>query len=108
MMTLNKDEKESFYRAQNKTKRIRNFYLHLILYFIGIALIAYNFYIMSGPYTSIITGVNITTIVLWSIVIIVHGWSVFKGQLFFKKSWEDRKVEQFLKEEKEEETTMWE
>lgn len=107
-MTTPKDEKALFYKAQDKVKRIRIFYLHLVLYLIVVALIAYNFYIISGPYTKIITGVNIITIVLWTIVIIIHGWVVFKGRLFFKKSWEDKKIEQYLKDKKEEETTRWE
>ena len=62
----------------------------------------------AGAYTSIITGLNISTLVFWTIFIIVHAWSVFKGRLFFKKSWEDRKIEDFLKEKNNEESTFWE
>jgi hypothetical protein len=107
-MKLNKDEQQLLVNAQRKVRRIQIFYLHLVFYFICVALIFYNFYIMVGPYTQIITGINVSTLVLWTLVVIIHAWIVFKGRLIFKKSWEDRKIEAFLNEEKEEETKRWE
>lgn len=108
-MKLNKNDDELFIKAQKKVRRLQIFYLHLVLYLIVVALISYNFYIMeAGAYTSIITGVNVTTLVLWTVVICVHAWSVFKGRLFFKKSWEDKKIEDYIKTKEKEETTFWE
>lgn len=105
-MKSNKDEKQLFENAKKKVKRVKFFYLHLAFYIIGIALMLYNFYIMEGPYTSIITGLNISTIVLWSIFISIHAWNVFKGKLLFKKSWEDRKIEEYLGDKEEQQ--RWE
>ncbi|MEH6535783.1 MAG: 2TM domain-containing protein [Psychroserpens sp.] len=107
-MKLNKDEDIRFVNAKNKVKRIKSFYLHLALYIIVTALLLYNFYIIKGPYTDVITGLNITIMVFWTIIIIIHALSAFKGRLFFKKSWEDRKTEEFIKDKEEEETTLWE
>ena len=109
-MKLDKDEEKRFVNAKNKVQRIKNFYLHLVLYIIVIALLLYNFYIIEGPYTSVITGLNISIMVFWTVFISIHAWSVFKGKLLFKKSWEDKKIEKFLKEKEKEnvETTFWE
>jgi uncharacterized membrane protein (DUF485 family) len=107
-MKLNKDQDNRFINAKNKVQKIKIFYLHLVLYFIVVALISYNFYIIEGPYTSIITGLNVSVLVLWTVFISIHAWSVFKGRLFFTKRWEDRKTEEFLKEKEKVETTFWE
>ena len=102
------DEKQLYLNAERKVRRIQIFYLHLFLFIIGVSLIIYNFYIMEGPYTQAITGLNISTLVFWTVVICIHAWSVFKGRLMFKKSWEDKKIEEILQKDKEVETTHWE
>ena len=107
-MELNKDEEKRLANAKKKVKRIKGFYFHIALYLIVIVLLLYNFYIMEGPYTNEITGLNIAIMVFWTIFIILQGITVFKGRLFFNKRWEDRKTEEYLKEKEEEETTLWE
>ena len=107
-MELNKNEDKRYEDAKNKVKRIKMFYLHMAFYIIVIALLLYNLYIVQGPYTSVITGLNISIMVLWTLFICVHAWSVFKGRLLFKKSWEDRKTEEYLKDKEDVETTFWE
>jgi len=107
-MKVNKDEDQRFAKAKDKVQKIKMFYLHLVFYFIVVALILYNLYIIEGPYTSTITGVNVSTLVLWSVFISIHAWTVFKGRFVFKKSWEDRKTEEYLKKEEIVETTFWE
>ncbi|WP_296386428.1 2TM domain-containing protein [Winogradskyella sp.] len=108
-MKINKDEKQLFLNAEKKVKRIKMFYLHLVFYIIGVALISYNFYIIEeGEYTNNINALNTSTLVLWTVIIVIHAWTVFKGRIIFKKSWEDKKMEKFLDEDKESETKMWE
>lgn len=106
-MKLNEEERKRYIEAKKKVRRIQIFYLHLVLYIIVVALILFNLYIIEGPYTNVITGLNISTIVFWTIFIFIHGWSVFKGKLFFSKRWEDKKIEQILKDKNKEET-FWE
>ncbi|WP_299224642.1 2TM domain-containing protein [uncultured Psychroserpens sp.] len=106
-MELDKDEQKQYLKAKAQVHRIRIFYLHLILYSIVVALISYNFYILQeGLYTSNITALNVSVLVLWTAFIVIHGWKVFKGRLLFKKSWEDKKIKTFLEEDQE--TTFWE
>lgn len=107
-MELNKDEKERFLKAKDKVRKIKIFYLHLVLYVIVVALISYNFYILEGPYKDNITAVNMSTLVFWTVFIVIHGMGVFKGRFLFKKSWEDKKIEEILNKKNKEETTFWE
>ena len=108
-MKKNIDKKQLFMKAQKSVKRLWIFYIHLAGYIISVALILYNFYIIEeGPYKNNIISLNLSILVAWSVFIIIHGLNVFKGRQIFKKSWEDRKTEEFLKKEKEVETTRWE
>ncbi|WP_460219664.1 2TM domain-containing protein [Psychroserpens sp. MEBiC05023] len=108
-MKLSQDEKRHL-KAKDRVHKIKIFYIHLVFYVIVVALISYNFYIIEeGPYTNNITALNVSVLVLWTLFIIIHGWSVFKGRFLFKKSWEDKKIEKLLHEEEEVvETTFWE
>lgn len=108
-MEANKVEEKRLIKAQNNLRKLKIFYIHLAFYIIVVALISLNFYVMEeGPYTSNITALNIVVLVLWTLFISIHAWSVFRGNLFFKKSWEDKKIEKILKDKDKEETTIWE
>ncbi|MBF8149424.1 2TM domain-containing protein [Winogradskyella sp. F6397] len=104
---MTNEEKQQLIRAKNKVRRIKLFYIHLACYLIAVALLLYNLYIVAGPYKNNIISLNLSVIVAWTVFIIIHGLNVFKNKKLFKKSWEDRKTEEFLKN-KEKETTFWE
>ncbi len=107
-MKIKKEDKELFIKAQIKVRRIRMFYLHFALYIIVVALLMYNFYIVAGPYKNNIISLNLSVLVAWTVFIIVHGLTVFKGKQIFNKSWEDKKIKKFLNEEEDVERTFWE
>ncbi|WP_178987900.1 2TM domain-containing protein [Winogradskyella schleiferi] len=101
------DERQCLENAKKKVRRLRLFYIHLAAYFVFVALLLYNLYIVSGPYKDNIISLNLSIIGVWTVIIIVHGFKIFNEKRMFKKSWEDKKVEKFLKE-KDEKTTFWE
>ncbi len=101
---FNRDK--SYLKAKKKVRQIKIFYLHLAGYAIGVGLLIWNIYIASGPYANFFTWFNTIFIIAWSIFIIIHGWSTFKGRLFFKEKWQEKKMEEFMKEHNE--TKMWE
>lgn len=107
-MSLNKEQEKQLENVKNQVKKIKIFYLHLALYIIVVALIALNFYVMQGPYTRVITGLNISVLVFWTVFISIHAWRVFKGKILFRKSWEDRKIEEIINKKEDVETTFWE
>ena len=103
------NEKESLLRAKKKVRQIQIFYIHLVGYLIVVGLLLYNFYIMEeGPHTKAIVWINTSTMIGWTIFIIIHWWRVFKGRFLFKKEWEDRKIKEYLNKDTKEEKTMWE
>jgi hypothetical protein len=103
------DEEQLFIKAQQRVRMLWIFYIHLAAYIISVALILYNFYIIEeGPYKNNIISLNLSILVAWTVFIIIHGLNVFKEKKIFKKSWEDRKTEEFLKEKDELKTTFWE
>ncbi|MBU2920853.1 2TM domain-containing protein [Winogradskyella psychrotolerans] len=104
---MNNQDKERLRKAKAKVRRIKIFYIHLAGYVVGVALLLYNLYIVSGPYTNSIISLNLSILVAWTVFIVIHGLNVFKARGIFNKRWEDRKTEKFLKE-KDEQTTFWE
>lgn len=108
-MTKQQNHKKRLVEAKKQVRKLQLFYIHLALYIIIVGLILFNFYIMEdGSHTKAIVWINTTTLIGWTIIIGIHWYRVFKGKLLFKKSWEDRKLKEYLKEDIEEEKTMWE
>ena len=106
---MKSNEKQNVINAKRRLRNLKVFYIHLIGYLVLVALLAYNLYIIEdGPYTDSIIWLNLTTIVVWTIFIALHGLNVFRGRLFFKKSWEDKKTETYIKKDQENKTTFWE
>ncbi|MBV7267889.1 2TM domain-containing protein [Winogradskyella luteola] len=107
-MELNNNQKQLLIYAKSKVRKLQVFYLHLVLYTIILGLLLYNLYVIEeGEYKIAIIWLNLSTIATWSIFIAIHAWSVFKGRLLFKKSWEDRKIKEFIKVEATEKK-LWE
>jgi 2TM domain len=103
------NHKERLASAKKQVRRIQIFYIHLAGYIVVAALILLNFYVMDeGPHTKAVVWINTSTLVGWTIFIGIHWYRVFRGRFLFKKSWEDRKIKEYLKEDSGEETTMWE
>tara|TARA_R110002049_G_scaffold295640_1_gene483120 strand:- start:38 stop:355 length:318 start_codon:yes stop_codon:yes gene_type:complete len=105
---MKSSEEQQFENAKNRIRKIWWFYVHLAGYIVFSSLLIYNLYIVEGPYKNNIISLNLSILVGWTVIIIVHGLTVFKGNKIFKKRWEDKKTEEFLKEKNKEETTFWE
>jgi hypothetical protein len=107
--TMNKTSKEQYLiEAKKSAKRHMIFYVHLVGYFIVVALLLYNLYIVEGPYKNNIISLNLSVLVAWTVFIILHGLAIFKGRKIFKASWEEKKIEEFLNEDDEVEMKLWE
>lgn len=108
-MKPNQDEEQRLIRAKNKVKQVQIFYLHLLLYFVVVGLLVWNFFILEeGPYKSNIITLNLSVLVGWTVAILLHAVIVFKGKKLFNKRWEDKKINEFLKDKTKEESTIWE
>jgi len=104
-METEKVLKEDFARAKEKVRHIKIFYIHLVGYIILVLLLSYNLFIIdeNNKYADFFTWFNSIIMIAWTIFIILHGRFALKGKQFFKKSWEDRKLKEYM----EKEETKW-
>jgi len=113
-MKKKKDTNENYINAKNKVRDIKVFYIHLLGYIIVVVLLLWNLYVLEkdNKYAEFFTLFNSIIMLAWTIFIAMHAWNVFKGKLFFNKSWEDRKMIEYIEKEElkeeEKETTIWE
>ena len=106
---MNAEKKQRYESARKRLRNIQIFYIHLAGYLVLVAAILYNFYVIEeGPYKSTITALNLSVLVGWTVFIILHAWRVFREKKFFKKEWEERKIKEYLQDQEDLETTMWE
>lgn len=106
-MESKEEEKQRLLRAKKKVRQLKIFYIHLAGYLIAAGLILYNLYIVAGPYKNNIISLNLSILVVWTVLLILHAWRTYKEKKVFKESWENQKIKRFLGEN-DEETKMWE
>lgn len=104
-MSAEKNTEKDYLKAKKKVYHLKVFYIHLVGYFIVVALLLYNLHIMEGPHVDFFFWFDIIILVGWTVFIIIHGWHVFKGRIVFKKEWETRKMKEYLNKEN---TKRWE
>ena len=100
-MEIIETEVDRFRKAKKKVDEIRGFYISLIVYILVIAFLAF---------------INLTTtphylwflwpLLGWGIGILFHAMKVFNYLPFLGKDWENKKMKEFLEQEKQN-TTKW-
>jgi len=95
MKDYNEFEEIKYHKAKKKAKEIRAFYFQLTAFCIVIPVLIY---------------INLTyvpefhwfwfSIIGWGTGVIMHGMEVFDLNPFLGKNWEERKLQQFIEEEK--------
>lgn len=108
-MKTPQEQKDSYLKAKEKVRNLKLFYMHLVGYFILVILLLYNLYIIdeNNKYAEFFTWFNTIIIIAWTIFIALHAWNVFKGRLFFKESWEDKKLKEYM-DNNNKNTNLWE
>ncbi len=102
-------EMESFIRARKKVERIKDYYAHVILFFLGSGLIlslkdSALLWIESkgikDPEALTWFEWNIILIpIIWGFIVLVSAFFVFKGRSNYFKRWEERQIRKFMEEE---------
>lgn len=99
------DEK-GYLSAQKRVKKVKGFYMNLFWYLIvNIIWIIVIIYLNEAEsffqYGFWGRGYGVVVnMVFWGIGLFVHWFVVFGRHLIFSKRWEDRKVEEFMKKDK--------
>ena len=98
-MSNQEDFQKQYLEAKKKVYNVKVFYIHLVGYFVVVALLLYNLYVMEGPHKDFFFWFDIIILLGWTAFISIHGWHVFKGRILFKKEWEQRKIQEYLEKE---------
>lgn len=91
-----KTEKMKYENAKKRAKNIRSFYINLMCYCIIIPIVIY----VNLKYVPEIQWFWFTMIG-WGTGILAHGMEAFQVNSLFSKSWEERKLKQFIEEERQ-------
>lgn len=87
-----------YLRAKKKAREIRDFYINISLFCLFIPIIiAINLYYVPDFHWFWFS------ILGWGTGVTVHGLTVFGLSPLFGKNWEERKIQQFMNEEKQKE-----
>ena len=94
MKTLGSNNSNSYERALARVTAIKGFYTHLAIYCIFVCVFIYiNLMSTSFPWA-------IFPIVGWGIGVLGHASEAFDYNIFFGKSWEQRKIKELMYEER--------
>ena len=91
-------------RAKNKVEKLKRFYSHLIIYLvINILITCLKLYETIGNWEAfkeeLFSFGTFSTWTIWGIVLAIHAFSVFGINAILGYDWEERKIEQFMKED---------
>lgn len=88
---------QRYIAARKKLQNLKVFYIHLAGYIVLVALLVYNLIIIEeNQYKESIIWLNCTTIIVWGIFLSTHAWRTFKGRIWFKKDWENKKMNEYM------------
>ncbi|WP_298518374.1 2TM domain-containing protein [uncultured Kordia sp.] len=101
-----REKTERYMRAQKKVENIRGFYVHLLVYlcinlFISIKKISRN---LDNGETFNEAFFDVGTFVVWlawGIGLAFHAFNVFVKDGKLGRSWEERKIKEYMEEEKQ-------
>lgn len=90
--------------AQNRVKKIKGFYTHLIVY------VVINTIILVANYQELPAGESLrlphfSVFFFWGIGLVAHALSVFLPTFLLGKNWEQRKIQQLMERDK---NNQWE
>jgi hypothetical protein len=95
-------EELKYQEAQKQVQKIKNFYIHLIVFIIV------NIYVIIKKTQNIDEGETIwhafKLAFFWGIGLVFHGMRTFDFIPIFGKDWEERKVKEIMDKEKEQQS----
>jgi hypothetical protein len=93
-------EEAKYYEATKRVKKIKGFYTHALVYVvINIGIVIINIKNLN-PGESYFKLENFFTLFFWGLGLLAHGLSVFLPNFIFGQDWEEKKIKQFMEEEK--------
>ena len=97
---MNTQDEIKYQEALKRVKKIKGFYTHAIVYvFVNIMIVFLNVKNLD-PGESYFQFKNFMTAFFWGIGLVAHGLSVFVPNWIMGQNWEERKIKEFMEEEK--------
>lgn len=94
---------ERYSLAYKKVQRIKGFYVHVLVYLlVNIFVICGNYYGNTENNQNFWSWVNFNAVFVWGIGLLAHGFLVFGKNMFFGQNWEERKIQEFMDNDKRE------
>lgn len=96
-MENNLQQNERYNLAYKRVKRIKGFYIHLLVYvLVNGFMIGTKYFYKSDSFSN----ETFLPALFWGFGLLAQGFVVFGDTLFFGKNWEDRKIQEFIEKEK--------
>ena len=101
-MEANSIEEVQYQEALIRVKKIKGFYTHLVIYLVvNIMILIINYQDLDAG-ESFFQWRSFTTAFFWGIGLLSHALSTFMPNWIFGKNWENRKIKEFMENEKSE------
>jgi hypothetical protein len=95
-----KSEEIKYEQALKRVKKIKGFYTHALIYLvINSMFVVINIQNLE-PGESYFQWHNFITLCFWGIGLLAHGLSVFLSGMILGNNWEERKIKEYMEEEK--------
>jgi 2TM domain len=89
--------------AFRRMKKIKGFYVHLMIYILAnTVIIILNTNEAIGNNTVLWSWQTFSTAIFWGVGLVAHWFSVFARDMFFNQDWEEKKIKQFMEQDKKE------
>ncbi len=94
-------------RAKKKVGELKGFYTHLMVYLfvnimVSVVIVVSRMYSGDGFFEAFWDFGTLSTWLFWGIGVLFHGVKVFSYNPFFNKKWEERQIQKYLDEERQE------
>ncbi|NVN18628.1 hypothetical protein GUA46_09755 [Muricauda sp. HICW] len=91
--------KEKYNRAKKRVDELKGFYIHLAIYMVINAFILVNLYIRSDDFWR---WEHFFTLIAWGVGVLFHASKTFGFNPLLGKDWEERQIQKYMDEDKEE------
>ncbi len=93
-------EEERYARAQKRVKKVKGFYMHLFWYLVVNIFLLAMIYKNIESVDDLFQWRHFSTPFFWGIGLVFHWVAVFGRNIVFSKDWEDRKIKEFMDNDK--------
>ncbi|PTM07942.1 MAG: hypothetical protein DA407_09355 [Bacteroidetes bacterium] len=88
---------KKYIEAKKKVKSLRRFYIHLFIFLIiNITLLFKLIMLEKDESLNIFVWLILNVMITWSIGLIIHARRVFDGKILFSKTYEEKKIQEFM------------